>query len=235
MISRPLFLFAPICLTIKMISKRKKNMKALHITLLTIVLSMTGCSSVKENQKTYAGGGIGAAVGAGLGGIIGKEKGAIIGGVIGGGIGAYAGSRMDKQAKELEKIAETRRTEEGLVTKLKSDILFDTGKANLKPQAKANLKQMAEIMKKYPENVLTIKGFTDNTGSSSINERLSAARAEAVKKELLNDGLGKLAISTQGLGPAFPIGDNQTLAGRSQNRRVEIEVTVDQSKLPKKK
>lgn len=210
-------------------------MKFLFMILVLLFFTLSSCSSVKENQKTYAGGGIGAAVGAGLGGIIGKEKGAIIGGVIGGGIGAYAGSRMDKQAKELEKIAETKRTEMGLVTKLKSDILFDTGKANLKPAAKSNLKEMAAIMKKYPENVLTIKGFTDNTGSSAINESLSAKRAEAVKKELLNVGLGDLAISTQGLGPAFPIGDNKTAGGRSQNRRVEIEVTVDQSKLPKKK
>lgn len=209
-------------------------MKYILLSILAMILFIAGCASVKENKKTYAGGGIGAAVGAGLGGIIGKEKGAIIGGVIGGGIGAYAGSRMDKQAKELEKIAETRRTEMGLVTKLKSDILFPTGKATLKPAAKENLREMAEIMKKYPENVLTVKGFTDDTGTSRINEKLSAARAEAVKKELVKDGLTDQAISTQGLGPAFPIGNNESPTGRSQNRRVEIEIQVDQSKLPKK-
>lgn len=205
-------------------------MKSL-VTVLSFIILLVGCSS--ENKRTMYGAGIGTAVGAGLGGIIGKEKGAIIGGVIGGGIGAYAGNRMDKQAKELEKIAETRRTEMGLVTKLKGDILFDTGKAEIKPTAKDNLQQMADIMKKYPENVLTIKGFTDNTGSSSTNEKLSQSRAEAVKKQLLAAGLTEAAISTQGLGPAFPIADNKSEAGRSQNRRVEIEITVDQSKLPK--
>lgn len=205
------------------------------LIVLAFFLFLTGCSSVKENKKTYAGAGIGAAVGAGLGGIIGKEKGAVIGGVIGGSLGAYAGNRMDKQARELEKIAETKRTEMGIVTKLKSDILFDTGKSNLKPNAKSNLKEMADIMKKYPENVLTIKGFTDNTGSSSVNEKLSQARAEAVKRELISDGLGDQAISTQGLGPAFPIAANTTASGRSQNRRVEIEIAVDASKLPKDK
>lgn len=189
---------------------------------------------MKENKKTYAGAGIGTAVGAGLGGIIGKEKGAIIGGVIGGGIGAYAGNRMDKQAKELEKIAETKRTEMGIVTKLKSDILFDTGKATLKPEAKQNLREMASIMQKYPENVLTVKGFTDDTGSSRINEKLSAQRAETVKNELAKDGLQNLPISTQGLGPSFPVASNDSAQGRKQNRRVEIEITVDQSKLPKK-
>ncbi|MFL5785764.1 MAG: OmpA family protein [Bacteriovoracaceae bacterium] len=209
-------------------------MKTFIIGLLATLLILTGCSSVKENKRTYEGGAIGAAVGAGLGGIIGKEKGAVIGGVVGGGIGAYAGNRMDKQAKELEKVAETKRTEMGLVTKLKSDILFPTGKSNLKPQAKDNLRQMADIMKKYPENVLTVKGFTDDTGTSHVNEHLSAARAEAVKKELIKDGLTDNSISTQGLGPAFPIATNSTANGRSQNRRVEIEISVDQSKLPKK-
>lgn len=207
-------------------------MKVVSLILLFIIAS---CSSIKENKKTYAGAGIGTAVGAGLGGILGKEKGAIIGGVIGGGIGLYAGRRLDQQAKELEKIAETKRTEMGLVTKLKSDILFDTGKANLKPAAKSNLKEMADIMKKYPENVLTVKGFTDNTGSSAINEKLSAQRAQAVKQELEKVGLANFSISTQGLGPAFPIASNDSSAGRSQNRRVEIEITVDQSKLPKEK
>lgn len=208
-------------------------MKTSLVSLLALLLFIVGCSS--ENKRTMYGAGIGTAVGAGLGGIIGKEKGAIIGGVIGGGIGAYAGSRMDKQAKELEKIAETKRTEEGMVAKLKSDILFDTGKANLKSEAKTNLQQMAEIMKKYPENVLTIKGFTDNTGSSSINEKLSFQRAEAVKKQLEAAGLSNVPMSTQGLGPALPIADNKSENGRSQNRRVEIEITVDQSKLPKNK
>jgi outer membrane protein OmpA-like peptidoglycan-associated protein len=210
-------------------------MKTNIVIFFTFLLALAGCSTIKENPKTAAGAGIGTAVGAGLGGIIGKEKGAIIGGVIGGGIGAYAGNRMDKQAKELEKVAETKRTEMGIVTKLKSDILFPTGKAALKPAAKTNLKEMVEIMKKYPENVLTVKGFTDNTGTSKINEKLSAARAEAVKKELVKDGLTEQAISTQGLGPSFPVASNDTISGRSQNRRVEIEISVDQSKLPEKK
>ncbi|HXH73427.1 MAG TPA: OmpA family protein [Bacteriovoracaceae bacterium] len=205
------------------------------ITLLSLILLTAACSSIKENKKTYAGAGIGTAVGAGVGAIMGKKKGAMIGGVIGGGLGGYAGSRMDKQAKELEAIAETKRTDDGLVTKLKSDILFDTGKATLKPAAKTNLKQMADIMKKYPENVLMVKGFTDNTGTSVINEELSQNRAEAVKKMLVQDGLPESVISIQGLGPSSPIADNKTADGRKQNRRVEIEVTVDESKVPKKK
>lgn len=209
-------------------------MKSLTLTMIFALL-FASCSTIKENKRTAAGAGIGTAVGAGIGGVLGKGKGAVIGGILGAGIGGYAGQRMDKQAKELEKVAETKRTEMGIITKLKSDILFDTGKAQLKPAAKESLKQMAEIMKKYPENVLTVAGFTDNTGSSQVNEELSEKRAEAVKKELVSDGLPETVINTQGMGPAQPVADNSTAMGRKQNRRVEIMIQVDESKLPNKK
>lgn len=208
-------------------------MKSILITLLSLAMLVSGCAS--KNKKTMAGAGIGTAVGAGVGALFGKEKGALIGAALGGTIGAIAGNRLDKQAAELEKIAETKRTENGLVTKLKSDILFDTGKAELKAAAVDNLKKMAEIMKKYPENVLTVKGYTDNTGTQKINEKLSDARAKSVRDQLASGGIPEDVISTLGLGPAQPVADNSTSVGRSQNRRVEIEVTVDESKIPKKK
>jgi outer membrane protein OmpA-like peptidoglycan-associated protein len=207
-------------------------MKKTLITSLSVLFLFVGCAS-SENKNTYRGAGIGAAVGAGLGAIVGKGKGAAIGAVLGGSIGGYAGHRMDKQTKELQAIAETKRTEQGLVTKLKSDILFDTGKSDLKPEAKDNLQKMALIMKKYPENILAVKGYTDNTGSSEINEILSEKRAKAVKQQLVAAGLPEPVIGTHGMGPSNPIADNSSLVGRKQNRRVEIEITVDESKLPK--
>lgn len=205
--------------------------------LIVSAAMVSGCAT-SENKNTMAGAGIGAAAGAVVGGIIGhqtgnRNQGALIGAAIGGTIGGVAGRRMDKQAKELERIAETKRTEQGLVTKLKSDILFDTGKSNLKPQAQSNLKQMAEIMKKYPENVLTVNGYTDNTGSQKVNEELSKKRAEAVKSALVSNGMPADTISTQGMGPENPVADNKTADGRMKNRRVEIQVTVDESKIPK--
>lgn len=211
--------------------------KIILSTLVALGLLVSACESMKENPNTAKGTGIGAAAGAVLGGVIGhqtgkRNEGALIGAAIGAGIGGYAGKRMDKQAKELEKVAETKRTEQGLVSKMKSDILFDTGKAELKPQAKKNLTEMAAIMKKYPENVLTVKGFTDNTGPQKLNDELSQKRAEAVKSQLTAAGMPSEVISTQGLGPKDPVADNKTPDGRKQNRRVEIEVTVDQSKVP---
>jgi outer membrane protein OmpA-like peptidoglycan-associated protein len=206
-------------------------MKRIILITIAMSLTLTGCSS--KNKKTAVGTGAGAAVGAGVGALFGKGKGALIGAAVGAGIGGYAGHRMDKQAAELEKIAETKRTEQGLITKLKSDILFDTGKATLKPEAKVNLQQMAAIIQKYPEDILTVKGFTDNTGSNATNEALSLKRADAVKQELLVAGLSNNPMSTVGIGSNQPIADNSTANGRKQNRRVEIEVTVDESKVPK--
>lgn len=209
-------------------------MKKMLIMSMSAILFLSGCAS-SENKNAYRGTAIGAVTGGAVGALIGKEKGAIIGAGVGGIAGAYAGSRMDKQAKELKAIAETKRTEQGLVTKLKSDILFDTGKADLKPQAKTNLDQMASIMKKYPENILAINGYTDNTGSNRVNEALSQRRAQAVKDQLVASGMPNSVISTYGKGPNNPIADNSSADGRKQNRRVEIEVTIDESKVPKEK
>lgn len=203
------------------------------ISLVVSAAFVSGCETAGKN--TALGAGAGAAAGAVLGAVVSKDKkkGALLGAAIGSTIGGTVGYRMDKQKKELEKIAETKRTEEGIVTKLKSDILFDTGKADLKSAAKGNLGKMAAIMKKYPENVLTIKGYTDSTGSASVNKELSEKRAEAVKYQLVMGGVPGDTIAVKGMGPDSPVGDNSTEAGRKSNRRVEIEISVDESKVPK--
>ncbi len=155
--------------------KYLKSNKTIYLAI-SILFLLLSCAS--ENKNTARGAAIGAGAGALAGAIMGnqsgsREKGAVIGGAFGGAIGSVIGNRMDKQAKELERVAETKRTAEGLITKLKSDILFDTGKAEVKDDAKDNLKEIAEIMHKYPENVLTIKGYTDAVGSDQANEILS--------------------------------------------------------------
>jgi outer membrane protein OmpA-like peptidoglycan-associated protein len=161
-----------------------------------------------------------------------RAKGAAIGAALGAGLGATIGHRLDKQKKELDKIAETKRTEQGLMTKLKSDILFDTGKAELKPAAKANIAQLATIMKKYPENVLTVKGFTDSTGTDKVNQPLSEKRAQAVADQLVVSGVPLATVKAMGLGSADPVDAGTTKAALSKNRRVEIEIAVDESKVP---
>jgi outer membrane protein OmpA-like peptidoglycan-associated protein len=212
-------------------------MRYIIIALLTTMLAITGCESA--GKKTAVGAGIGVAAGALAGAVIGhqsgnRDKGAAIGALLGGAAGGTIGNRMDRQAKELQKIAETRRTDEGLITKFKGDILFDTGKYNLKATALNNISQMAAIIKKYPENVLTIRGYTDNTGEPRKNKVLSEMRATSVREELIKGGVPSSTITVIGMGRENPISDNKTAAGRAQNRRVEIEITVDETKVPKK-
>ena len=211
-------------------------MRLQTVAAVALAIAISGCETAGKN--TAIGTGIGVAAGAGLGAIIGHQsgdrtRGAALGAALGGALGGTIGYRMDKQAKELAAIAETKRTDQGLVAKLKSDILFDTGKADLKPAAGGNLGQMAAIMKKYPENVLTVKGYTDSTGSATTNKSLSEKRAGAVKDELVKGGIPAGTISVMGMGPDSPIGDNKTPTGRSANRRVEVEIAVDESKVPK--
>lgn len=218
--------------------QRSGIVKSILIMSLLVGAIFSGAGCASDSKNTGKGAGIGAVAGAGLGAIIGHQtgnrgKGAAIGAILGAGLGGTIGHRMDKQAKELAAIAETKRTDEGLVTKLKSDILFDTGKADLKAASEQNLSKMASIMKKYPENVLTVKGYTDSTGSMGINQSLSLRRAEAVRAKLVAGGIPMQTTSTVGMGPENPVAANTTPAGRMQNRRVEVEVTVDESKVPK--
>jgi len=196
-----------------------------------------GCAS-DEHKNAGKDAGIGAAVGAIAGAVIGNQtghrnEGALIGAALGAGVGGAIGNRLDKQQKELAKIAETKRTDQGLITKLKSDILFDSGKSDLKSAAQGNIAQLATIMKKYPEDVLTIKGYTDSTGSDKVNKPLSEKRAEAVKEALVANGLPATTVTSMGMGSENPIDSGKTKSSLAKNRRVEIEVTVDESKVPK--
>jgi outer membrane protein OmpA-like peptidoglycan-associated protein len=209
-----------------------------HVVIAALSIAFAvGCASNDPNKNAKQKAGIGAGVGAVLGGVIGhqtgrRNEGALIGAALGAGVGGAIGNRLDKQQAELDKIAETKRTEEGLVTKLKSDILFDTGKADLKPAAKGNITELANIMKKYPENVLTIKGYTDVTGSDKVNRPLSERRAEAVRSQIIAAGVPATTVSAIGMGAANPVDSGKDKSALAKNRRVEIEVTVDESKLP---
>ena len=212
-------------------------MKKQVLLFVTAAALVSACAS-GDHQNATKDAGIGAALGGVAGAVIGhqtgkRNEGALIGAALGAGIGGAIGHRLDKQQKELEKVAETKRTEQGLVTKLKSDILFDSGKADLKSEAKNNIGELAGIMKKYPENVLTIKGYTDSTGSDKVNKPLSKKRAQAVRDALVSGGIPESTVSFIGMGSSNPVDSGNSKTSLAKNRRVEIEITVDESKVPK--
>jgi len=102
-------------------------------------------------------------------------------------------------------------------------ILFATGKAELQPESRPVLKEIASTMKKYGDLKILIEGHTDNVGAAASNLSLSDARAAAVKAALVSEfGLDAARITTKGFGDTRPAAPNATAVGRAQNRRVEI-------------
>ena len=102
-------------------------------------------------------------------------------------------------------------------------ILFDTGKATIKPESAAAIAPIGELLKSAPALKLEIQGHTDNVGTPAINLKLSQDRAAAVKAYIVSTfGVAQDRLTPAGLGDTKPVGDNKTEAGRAQNRRVEL-------------
>jgi outer membrane protein OmpA-like peptidoglycan-associated protein len=195
-----------------------------HLIMSLAVISLAGCATA--GKRTAIGAGAGTLAGAGVGALIGGKKGALIGAGVGAVAGGSVGLYLDKQHKELEKVAETKRTENGLIVQLKNDILFDTGSAALKPEAVTQLEQLGDILAKYSDDRIRIEGFTDSTGSTKSNEELSQRRAAAVKDVLAGRGVQEKQITALGMGETRPVADNGTADGRAKNRRVELHIDV---------
>jgi len=125
---------------------------------------------------------------------------------------------------QFNRILETRDTPRGLVVNM-ADVLFDTGKYNLRAEAREKLARFAGVVLAHPSLNLAVEGHTDATGSDEFNQKLSEQRAESVRAYLVEQGLPQANITAQGFGKTMPVADNGTAAGRQQNRRVEIIVS----------
>lgn len=140
---------------------------------------------------------------------------------------AAAQAEKDKQelrAKLLDqfnRVLPTTDSPRGLVVNM-GDVLFDTGKADLRPGAREALAKLSGIVLNYPSLQLTIEGHTDSTGSDEFNQKLSEKRADGVRDYLVGQGLTADSVTAKGYGKLMPVADNATSAGRQKNRRVEI-------------
>jgi outer membrane protein OmpA-like peptidoglycan-associated protein len=124
----------------------------------------------------------------------------------------------------LSSVAETTETARGVVVSL-SGILFDVGKATLKPASQLSVAKLAGILMVFPGMNLSIEGHTDSTGSADLNMKLSMERARAVFEFLMGQGISNDRMKYQGFGPNNPIAPNDTEANRARNRRVEVILT----------
>ncbi|HMB89934.1 MAG TPA: OmpA family protein, partial [Rhodothermales bacterium] len=175
------------------------------IALLLMVagLTMAGCSSLSNTEKgAAAGAGAGAVVGGAIGKAAGSTaKGAIIGAVVGGTAGAIIGQQMDKQAEELENEipeADVERVGEGIQVTFDSGILFDFDSSALRPEAKSNLRELANSLQEYDNTDVTIVGHTDSRGSDEYNYALSERRASSAASYLMSLGVARNRITTFG-------------------------------------
>ena len=204
------------------------------LSIATVVLVLVGCAT-----KTQTGAATGAAAGAVVGAIVGhqsgeRDRGALIGAALGGAIGGVVGNRLDKQQEELNRIAETRRTDRGLIVSLsESNVHFASNSTVIDADSKYTLQQLGSVLSRYPENVITIAGHTDSQGAADYNLNLSELRAKAVGDVLADSGVPKNTMYFRGYGETQPIASNMTAAGRAENRRVELNIRIDESKVPR--
>ena len=129
---------------------------------------------------------------------------------------------LRNQLSELE----AKQTERGLLITL-GDVLFEFNQSELKSGATRNLQPLAKALIERPQQTVIVEGHTDSVGSKEYNMNLSQRRAQAVKDYLTQQGIESTRISTQGMGPDFPVASNGSESGRQQNRRVEVILPTD--------
>jgi outer membrane protein OmpA-like peptidoglycan-associated protein len=112
-------------------------------------------------------------------------------------------------------------TDRGLVLTL-GDVLFSTGRSDLKSGSSGNLNKLVAFLDKFPDRTAAIEGYTDSVGSEGYNQGLSERRADAVRSYLIGQGVASSRLSASGEGERSPVAGNDTAEGRQQNRRVEV-------------
>ena len=134
----------------------------------------------------------------------------------------YAKGAMDLYAQNVTDMSAVEKAIAETGKFVTNNILFETGKATLKPESMAEIQKVADYMKKNPTARFEVQGHTDNQGSDKINDPLSQQRAEAVVKALEGLGCDPFNMRAVGKGSHEPVADNTTEAGRAKNRRVEF-------------
>jgi outer membrane protein OmpA-like peptidoglycan-associated protein len=126
--------------------------------------------------------------------------------------------------EQFNRILETKDTPRGLIVTM-GEVLFETGKYDIKSDAREKLARLSGIILAHPGLNLAVEGHTDNTGGDELNQKLSEQRAGGVREYLVKQGLADDSVTAKGFGKTMPAFDNSTADGRRKNRRVEIIVS----------
>src|SRR5690606_8337368 len=190
--------------------------------------TLGGCAWSNTAKGAVIGAGAGAAAGAAVGKATGSTaRGAILGAAVGGTAGALIGRRMDQQAERLAKSlpnAKVERVGEAILVTFDSVILFDFDSAELRPEARTNLANLARSLQEFDKTSVLLVGHTDSVGSEEYNQRLSERRARAAAEFLIAQGVSRDRIVAIGRGELEPVASNDDEWGRQQNRRVEVAI-----------
>jgi outer membrane protein OmpA-like peptidoglycan-associated protein len=211
-------------------------MRALIVTAMVTGLALSGCTTNPyTGQQQISKGAIGGLLGAVAGAAVSKSNGdsdkmgraAAIGAVLGGGVGLY----MDNQEKKLREqmqgtgVEVERNQQTGAVDLIMpGNITFATDSAAIAGSFTGTLGQLSTTLAQYDKSTLSVRGYTDNTGSAAYNQRLSQDRANSVASFLIRSGVASSRVQAVGYGMSNPVASNATENGRAQNRRVEISI-----------
>nr|WP_298931624.1 OmpA family protein [uncultured Erythrobacter sp.] len=207
----------------------------------TAALALLGTSACVTDPNTgeqkVSRTGIGAAVGGTLGyllgGAIGGDTARIIGAGIGGSAGAVVGKRFDDQIKELDEQTAGSGVDveevgdgDAILVRLPDGVTFARGSSDINPGFFNTLDTVAESLIKYPNSLIDVYGFTDTTGSSALNQRLSEQRAQSVADYIAARGVARSRMETRGFGEDYDQLRVKTGDGVDEplNRRVEIKI-----------
>jgi outer membrane protein OmpA-like peptidoglycan-associated protein len=141
-----------------------------------------------------------------------------------------AQAESERLAAQLENL-QASQTSRGIVLTL-DDVLFDTGKAQLKSGAQRSIEQIAAFLNENPERRVQVEGFTDSQGTNDYNLELSQSRADAVAMAIIQRGIDAQRVRALGYGEEFPVASNTDAGSRQLNRRVEIIVSNGEAAIP---
>lgn len=135
-----------------------------------------------------------------------------------------AAASSEQEAAELQRqieVLQAKVTDRGVIVTL-GDVLFETGRADLREGSAGNLNKLVAFLEKYPDRVVAIEGYTDSVGTEDYNQALSQRRADSVRSYLLRHGIDSRRLSASGMGKTDPVASNESASGRQQNRRVAV-------------